>query len=147
MGTLKQFHDAGKVRMIGISNADPEQIGQARDVLGPALVSVQNQYSPRFRSSEPELELCNRLGLAFLPWSPLGGAGRAARLGSRHTSFETVADELGVSPQRVCLAWMLARSPVVVPIPGASRPETIKDSAAAADLTLTGDDLARLDAA
>lgn len=145
MATLKELHDAGKVRMIGISNADPDQISQARSILGAALVSVQNQYSPRFRSSEPELRLCDELGLAFLPWSPLGGAGQAARLGGRHTAFDKVAVELGISPQRVCLAWMLAKSPSVIPIPGASRPESIIDSAAAADLRLSDEHLALLD--
>lgn len=145
MGTLKELHDEGKARMVGISNADPDQIRLAREILGDALVSVQNEFSPRFRSSEPELRLCDELGLAFLPWSPLGGAARAGGLGGRHTAFEEVGSELGVSPQRVCLAWMLAKSPVVVPIPGSSRPETITDSAAAADLELTADQLARLD--
>lgn len=146
MLTLKEMHEAGKVRMVGISNANPAQIRQAREVLGSALVSVQNQYSPRFRSSEPELRLCDELGLAFLPWSPLGGAARAGRLGDRHTSFEKVAAELGVSPQQVCLAWMLAKSPCVIPIPGSSRPESIADSARAADLDLSAEHLARLDA-
>lgn len=147
MLTLKEMHDSGKVAMVGISNANPMQIRQARDILGSALVCVQNQYSPRFRSSEPELRLCDELGLAFLPWSPLGGADQAGRLGRRHTGFEAVGAELGVSPQRVCLAWLLAKSPGVIPIPGASRPESIRDSARAADLDLTDDQLARLDAA
>lgn len=146
MGTLKEIHDAGKARMIGLSNADPDQIRLAGDILGTALVSVQNEFSPRFRSSEPELRLCDQLGLAFLPWSPLGGAGSAHGLGRRHTAFEDVAAEVGASPQRVCLAWMLAKSPVVIPIPGASRPESITDSAAAAELELSAEQLARLDA-
>ncbi|MFI6483509.1 aldo/keto reductase [Nonomuraea sp. NPDC050663] len=145
MGTLKEIHDAGKARMLGLSNADPDQIRLARSILGDALVSVQNEFSPRFRSSEPELRLCDELGLAFLPWSPLGGARQAGGLGGRHTAFEEVAAEVGVSPQRVCLAWMLAKSPVVIPIPGASRPESIIDSAAAVELRLSAEQLARLD--
>jgi aryl-alcohol dehydrogenase-like predicted oxidoreductase len=108
---------------------------------------VQNQFSPAFRSSEPELELCDELGIAFLPWSPLGGISKAGELGSGHAAFARVAKARGVSPQRVCLAWMLAKSPVVVPIPGASRPETIRDSLGATDLTLTPQELAELDAA
>jgi len=147
IGALKELLDEGKIRMAGISNADPGQIRQANEILGGRLVSVQNQFSPGFRSSEPELELCTELGIAFLPWSPLNGIGGAGALGTRHAAFAEIGRAYGVSPQRVCLAWMLARSPVVVPIPGASRPETIRDSAAAADLALTGDDLARLDAA
>jgi aryl-alcohol dehydrogenase-like predicted oxidoreductase len=142
LGALKELHDAGKVRMVGISNADSGQIRQAVEILGDALVSVQNQYAPNFRSSEAELRLCAELGLAFLPWSPLGGAARAPE--SAGTAFTEVATEHGVSPQQVALAWMLARSPAVIPIPGSSRPETIRDSAAAADLELTADQLARL---
>ncbi|MFI9465117.1 aldo/keto reductase [Streptomyces xiamenensis] len=145
VGTLAELLDEGKIRMAGISNADPEQIEQANAILGGRLVSVQNQYSPAFRSSEAELELCTELGIAFLPWSPLGGIAQAGDLGSRFAPFAQVARDRGVSPQRVCLAWMLAKSPVVVPIPGASRPETITDSAAAQELTLTADELATLD--
>jgi aryl-alcohol dehydrogenase-like predicted oxidoreductase len=142
LGALKELHDAGKVRMLGLSNANPDQIRQGVDILGDALVSVQNQYAPNFRSSEPELELCTELGLAFLPWGPLGGAGKASE--SAGSAFTEVAGELGVSPQQVALAWMLAKSPVVIPIPGSSRPETITDSAAAADLELSAEQLARL---
>ena len=143
IGALKELYDAGKIRMAGISNADPDQIRTAQGILGGALVSVQNQFAPNFRSSEPELRLCAELGLAFLPWSPLGGIGRAGRI-AQQADFAAVADAHGVSPQQVCLAWMLAKSPAVVPIPGSSRPETITDSAEAADLRLTDDELARL---
>ncbi|MFI6932057.1 aldo/keto reductase [Streptomyces sp. NPDC050287] len=147
VGAIRDLLDAGKIRMAGISNADPDQIRQAYEILGGRLVSVQNQFSPAFRSSEPELRLCDELGIAFLPWSPLGGISRAGELGSAHAPFDRIAQARGVSPQRVCLAWMLAKSPVVVPIPGASRPETIRDSAAATDLVLTADEVAELDAA
>ena len=143
IGALKELYDAGKIRMAGISNADPDQIRTAQGILGGALVSVQNQFAPNFRSSEPELRLCAELGLAFLPWSPLGGIGRAGRI-AQQADFAAVADAHGVSPQQVCLAWMLAKSPAVVPIPGSSRPETITDSAEAADLRLTDEELARL---
>ena len=146
VGVLGELLDAGKIRMAGISNADPDQIREAKEVLAGRLVSVQNQYSPAFRSSLPELRLCAELGLAFLPWSPLGGISQAGDLGSTHAAFAEVAEAHGVSPQQVTLAWMLATSPVVVPIPGASRPETARDSAAAADLALTADELAALDA-
>src|SRR4029077_12146232 len=108
-------------------------------------VSVQNQYSPAYRSSEPELRLCERLGIAFLPWSPLGGIKNAAELGTRYRPFADVAAELGVTAQQVTLAWMLASSPVVIPIPGSSRPETIRASAAAVDVVLTPEQEARLD--
>lgn len=143
MGALKDLHDAGKIEMAGISNADPAQIRLAHDILGDRLVSVQNEYSPRFRSSEPEIDVCAELGLAFLPWSPLGGITRGGELLER-AAFTEIAAARGVSPQRVCLAWELARSPVVIPIPGASRPESILDSVGAATLELTEEELARL---
>jgi aryl-alcohol dehydrogenase-like predicted oxidoreductase len=144
---LAELLDEGKIRFAGISNANPDQIRRAQEVLGGRLTSVQNQFSPAFRSSEPELELCAELGIAFLPWSPLGGIGKAGGLGSAHAAFQEVAQAHGTSPQQVCLAWMLAKSPVVIPIPGSSRPETIRDSAGATELTLTPDELARLDTA
>jgi len=131
--------------MAGISNANPDQIRVANVVLDGRLASVQNQLSPAFRSSEPELELCTDLGIAFLPWSPLGGISQAADLGSRFAEFAAVARVHGVSPQQVCLAWLLAKAPVVVPIPGSTHPETIRDSAAAADLRLSAEELGRLD--
>ncbi len=146
VGAIGELLDAGKIRMAGISNANPDQIRLAQKVLDGRLVSVQNQYSPAYRSSTPELELCAELGIAFLPWSPLGGISKASDLGSRFAPFQQVADERDVSPQQVTLAWMLATAPVVVPIPGSSRPETIRDSVAAADLVLTDDEMARLNA-
>src|SRR5215470_15728621 len=125
VAVLGELLDAGKIRLAGISNANPDQIREAQQVLGGRLVSVQNQFSPAFRSSEPELKVCDELGIAFLPWSPLGGIGRAGLLGDRFAAFQEIADAHGVSPQVVCLAWELAKSPVVIPIPGSSRPETI----------------------
>jgi aryl-alcohol dehydrogenase-like predicted oxidoreductase len=144
IGAVRDLLDEGKIQMAGISNANPQQIRQANEILGGRLVSVQNQFSPAFQSSRPELELCDEMGIAFLPWSPLGGISSAGKLGSRFAPFQEVAQAHGVSPQQVCLAWMLALSPVVVPIPGSSRPETIRDSVKAADLQLTPDELARL---
>ncbi|MFD7894744.1 MULTISPECIES: aldo/keto reductase [unclassified Streptomyces] len=147
IGGLRDLLDEGKIQQAGISNANPEQIRSAQEILGGRLVSVQNQFSPAFRSSEPELELCTELGIAFLPWSPFGGIRRAGELGSSHGAFARIAEAHGVSPQQVCLAWMLAKSPVVVPIPGSSRPETIRDSVGAADLVLDAAEVAELDAA
>ncbi|WP_330173193.1 aldo/keto reductase [Streptomyces sp. NBC_01498] len=146
VGALRDLLDEGKIQQAGISNANPEQIRLAYDILGGRLAAVQNQFSPAFRSSEPELELCAELGVAFLPWSPFGGIRNAGGLGSSHSPFQSVADAHGVSPQRVCLAWLLAKSPAVVPIPGSSRPETVADSTAAADLELTAAEVAQLDA-
>jgi aryl-alcohol dehydrogenase-like predicted oxidoreductase len=147
VGAVRDLLDAGKIRYAGVSNATPERIRLSNEILGGRLVSVQNQFSPAFRSSEPELALCDELGIAFLPWSPFGGISRAGELGSRFAPFARVAKEHDVSPQQVCLAWLLAKSPVVIPIPGSSRPETIRDSAAAVHLTLTAEEIAELDAA
>jgi aryl-alcohol dehydrogenase-like predicted oxidoreductase len=147
VGALAELLDAGTIRMAGISNASPDQIREANEVLGGRLVSVQNQFSPAYRSSEPELELCQQMGIAFLPWSPLGGITSASDLGGRHAAFKEVADAHGVTPQQVTLAWMLALGDVVIPIPGSSRPETARASAEASELTLTDEEVARLSAA
>jgi aryl-alcohol dehydrogenase-like predicted oxidoreductase len=144
MGGLKALLDEGLIAAAGISNADPEQIRLAHDILGDGLVAVQNQFSPSFQSSRPEIDLCADLGLAFLAWSPLGGMSAAAELGSRWQGFAEVAERYGVSPQRVCLAWELSLSDAVIPIPGASRPESIADSVQAMKLTLDPADLERL---
>ena len=147
VGAIRDLLDDGVIRMAGISNANPQQIRDAQEILGGRLVSVQNQFSPNFRSSEPELVLCDELGIAFLPWSPLGGISRAAGLGDRFAPFQEIAAAHGVSPQVICLAWELAKSPVVIPIPGSSRPATIIDSATAVDVVLSADEVATLDAA
>ncbi|QDZ16037.1 aldo/keto reductase [Humibacter ginsenosidimutans] len=140
---LRDLLDDGVIEMAGISNASVDQIDIAQDVLGGRLVSVQNQYSPRFRSSEPELEYCTELGIAFLPWSPLGGIGRNGA-GEGFEAFQDVADARGVSPQVVTLAWELAKGRGVIPIPGASRPESVLDSVTAVDIDLTPEELERL---
>ena len=143
VGALAELQAAGKVRLVGLSNVSVDQIRQARQLV--QVASVQNEFSPRFRRSEGELAFCAAQRIAFLPWSPLGGIGRGGSLGQRHRAFAEVADAHGVSPQQVALAWELAKAPVVIPIPGARRPESILDSAAAATLRLSADDLARLD--
>jgi aryl-alcohol dehydrogenase-like predicted oxidoreductase len=147
VGALRDLLDDGKIRMAGVSNANIEQITQANEILGGRLVSVQNQFSPAFRSSEQELAFCAEQRIAFLPWSPLGGISKAGELGAAHAAFQEVAAAHGVSAQQVTLAWMLAKASNVIPIPGSSRPETIRDSAAAVELELTADELAALDAA
>ncbi|MCU1581074.1 MAG: aldo/keto reductase [Microbacteriaceae bacterium] len=147
VGAIRDLLDDGKIRMAGISNANPDQIRLAQEILGGRLVSVQNQYSPAFRSSEPELVVADELGVAFLPWSPLGGISSASALGDRFAPFQAVANERGLTPQVVALAWHLSKSPHVIPIPGASRPESIRNSVQAAEITLSGEELATLDAA
>ncbi len=146
VGALADLLDEGKILMAGVSNATVAQIDEAQRVLSGRLVSVQNQFSPRFRSSEGELAHCQALGLAFLPWSPLGGIGRAGAIEGAHPAFAAVASEVDASPQQVTLAWMLAKGSRVIPIPGSSRPETAVASAAAADVALTPEQVSRLDA-
>ncbi|MFD6133938.1 aldo/keto reductase [Isoptericola sp. NPDC060257] len=144
IGALVELLDEGTIVEAGISNASVAQIDEANEVLGGRLASVQNQFSPAFRSSLVELEHCASLGVAFLPWSPLGGIRRAGEVGTAHAAFGRVAEARGVSPQQVTLAWELALAPVVVPIPGASRPASVEDSARAVDLVLTAEELAEL---
>lgn len=144
VGALAELLDEGVIRMAGISNANVDQIRSANKVLGGRLVSVQNQFSPAFVSSYPELELCTDMGIAFLPWSPLGGIRNAAQVGQRHADFARISKAHGVSPQQVTLAWELALSPVVIPIPGASRPQSIQDSAKAVDIDLSADEIKEL---
>ena len=146
VGALADLLDEGKILMAGVSNASVARIDEAQQVLGGRLVSVQNQFSPRFRSSEGELEHCEKLGIVFIPWSPMGGIGRSDDIERTHPAFAAVAKEVGASPQQVTLAWMLAKGSRVIPIPGSSRPETAVSSAAAAAIELTPDQVARLDA-
>jgi aryl-alcohol dehydrogenase-like predicted oxidoreductase len=143
--TVKQ---EGLVSEIGISNASVEEIEIALDVLGAGgLAAVQNEFSPKFNhTSKQELDFCAEHGVAFVPWSPLGGASGAARVGERFAVLAEVADRLGVSPQQVTLAWELALGDHVIPIPGSSRPESISDSAAAMSLELSADDIALISA-
>jgi aryl-alcohol dehydrogenase-like predicted oxidoreductase len=141
IGAIKELQDEGKVRWIGISNADVEQIELACSLA--EIVSVQNQLSLEYRSpiAKGEVEACEQRGIAFLPWSPLGGIPKAAEAAGRHDAVSRAADAHGVSPQQVALAWLLSLSPCVVPIPGTTRPESILDSVAAAELELSGDEL------
>jgi aryl-alcohol dehydrogenase-like predicted oxidoreductase len=144
IGAIRDLLDEGVIELAGISNANVAQIDEANEILGGRLVSVQNQFSPAFRSSLVELDHCAALGIAFLPWSPLGGIRRASAVGQHHSAFQDVAEAHEVSPQQVALAWELSLATVVIPIPGASRPESIEDSVRAVELDLSDDELADL---
>ncbi len=139
VGALEELRAEGKIRFVGVSNADPEQIREADATT--RLAAVQNQLSPTFTSSLPELRLCAELGIAFLPGPRSAGSGRTPPAGSSARSPPSGRS----APQQVVLAWLLALDDVVVPIPGASRPASIQSSAAAADLELSSDELARLE--
>ena len=141
IGAIKELQDEGKVRWVGISNANVEQIELACSIVD--VVAVQNQLSLEYRSpiDKGEVAECEKRGIAFLPWSPLGGIRSAAQAAGSHDPVQAAADAHGVSPQQVALAWLLSLSDVVIPIPGASRPESILDSVKAVDLELTADEL------
>jgi aryl-alcohol dehydrogenase-like predicted oxidoreductase len=145
MATLATLQQEGLIRAVGISNASIEEIEIAQQVLGDNLASVQNEFSPKHPGSIGELRYCGKHGIAFLPWSPLGGTGGGGRgVGDRFAAFREVAEAHGVSPQRVVLAWELALDPRVIPIPGARRAASIQDSALAPDLELSAEDVQRL---
>jgi aryl-alcohol dehydrogenase-like predicted oxidoreductase len=146
IGAFKELQDEGKVRWVGISNANVEQIELACSIVD--VVAVQNQLSLEYRSpiGKREVAECEKRGIAFLPWSPLGGIRSAAQAAGRHDPVQAAADAHGVSPQQVALAWLLSLSEVMIPIPGASRPESIVDSVKAVDLELTDDELAAIGA-
>lgn len=145
VGALRDLLDEGLVQMVGISNADVSLIAVAQEVLGGRLSSVQNELSISVRSSEAEVAICAEQGVAFLAYQPLGGRGGAAGLGTRHHVLQQLADEHGASPQRIALAWLLAKSPNVIPIPGARRPATITDSLKAVEIRLTRQEIETLD--
>ncbi len=143
IGALADLLDEGLTRTVGISNVNPDQIRLAHRILGDRLVAVQNQFSPGFRSSEPEIDVTGELGLAFVAWSPLGGY-RKPLDEPKFAPFQKIADARGISRAQVILAWELARAPHVIPIPGSHRTATILDSLKAADLELTDAELASL---
>lgn len=145
--TFAEFKREGLVKTIGISNANVEEIEIAVEVLGDSLGSVQNEFSPARRCATDTLTVCKENQLAFLPWSPLGGtSGGATHVGENFAAFGQVAQAHDVSPQQVVLAWELATYERMIPIPGASRPESIADSARAVELELSDDEVALLDA-
>jgi aryl-alcohol dehydrogenase-like predicted oxidoreductase len=140
VGALKELQDEGKIRWIGLSNVNVDQLEEA---LGIAeIVAIQNQLSLEFTSplAKGEVQAATERGIAFLPWSPLGGIGNAESPGGVNP-VKQAAERHGVSPQQVALAWLLSLGPTVIPIPGASRPETITDSLKAARLELMPDEL------
>jgi aryl-alcohol dehydrogenase-like predicted oxidoreductase len=149
--SLRAVQDAGLVARIGLSNCTLPELDLALDLLGgPAdggIVSVQNEWSPRYREDADVLARCAELGIAFLPWSPLGGAEQAHDVGSRYAVVAEVAAEAGCSPQEAVLAWLRQSSPVMIPIPGASRPATVTSIVMSTTVQLTPGQVERLSAA
>jgi aryl-alcohol dehydrogenase-like predicted oxidoreductase len=141
VGALKELQDEGKIRHVGVSNVSVEELEEARSIVD--VVSVQNRFNLGDRSSADVLAICERDGLAFFPWFPLA-AGDLARPGG---VLDEIARGHDATPGQVALAWLLARSPVTLPIPGTGSVEHLEENVAAADLRLTGEERARLDEA
>jgi aryl-alcohol dehydrogenase-like predicted oxidoreductase len=137
VGTLAELQRAGKIRHLGVSNVTVQQLDEARRIA--PIISVQNEYNIENRSDDPVLAACEKAGIAFIPWFPLG-AGRALR----SAKVKRIAARLNATPAQVALAWLLARSPVMLPIPGTSSVAHLEENAAAAALTLSPADLAAL---
>jgi aryl-alcohol dehydrogenase-like predicted oxidoreductase len=135
LGALAELRREGKIRHVGVSNVSVDELARARAIV--PVVSVQNRFSVGDRAEEPVLEACERLGLAFLPWRPLETA-RA------YSSARRVAGRLGATPAQVALAWLLARSPVIAPIPGTSSLEHLEENVATLDVRLTAAELDEL---
>ena len=139
IGGLAELQAEGKVRQIGVCNVNLEQLSRARSVA--SIVSVQNSYSLADRTWEAVVAVCERDRLAFLPWMPLyGGA-----LAGRFSRLDRVASAHGAKPAQVALAWLLHRSPVMLPIPGTTSLEHLKENMAARDLPLTADEVDALE--
>ena len=139
VSALAELQDEGKIRHIGVSNVDEDELARARTVA--RIVSVQNEYNVADRSSEPVLRVCERDGLAFLPYFPIGAGWRATK---PTEAVRSVADKHGVTPHQVALAWLLHHSPVTLPIPGTSSLAHLEENVAAAGLALDAEDLAAL---
>ncbi len=140
VGAIKELQDEGKVRHVGVCNVGRGDLETARSIV--EVVSVQNRYSVVDRSSEKVLDVCTRDGLGFLPWFPLG----AGNLGDDAAStLDEVAAEHDASRFQVALAWLLAHSPVMLPIPGTSKVAHLEENVGAAAIELTAEQLAKLD--
>ncbi|MGW6771037.1 aldo/keto reductase [Streptomyces sp. NPDC055037] len=133
LGALRELQTAGKVGRLGLSEITVAELDQAREIID--VVSVQNRYSLVDREHEAVLVACEAAGIAFLPWRPVAGAASGATAESE--AIAGVADELGATPAQISLAWLLDRSPVILPIPGTARIDHLEENVAAADLRLT----------
>jgi pyridoxine 4-dehydrogenase len=139
VGTLAELQAEGKVRYIGLSNVGAEAIEAAQKLV--PIVSVQNEFNVGERGSEDEvIDLCEREGIAYLPWRPIGKGSLSRSRGP----LGRIAAKHGVTPAQVALAWLLARSPVILPIPGTLSPAHLEQNVAALELELSAEDLAQL---
>jgi pyridoxine 4-dehydrogenase len=141
VGAMRELQDEGKVRHVGVSNVTVDQLEEAREIVD--VVSVQNRFNLAERDSEDVLERCEELGICFFPWFPLA-AGDLAEPGGVAAE---IAEAHAASAGQIALAWLLHRSPVVVPIPGTSSVEHLEENVAATEITLSGDEVERLSSA
>ncbi len=137
--TIKSLIDDGVIRFAGLSEVSVEEIEAARKVF--PVATVQNRYNLVDRGSEPVLEYCEKHGIGFIPWYPLA-AGDLARPGS---VLDAIARKHNAAPSRIALAWVLKRSPVMLPIPGTAQVKHLEENVAAVDITLSDEDFAALD--
>lgn len=144
MGAFVELQQEGKIRMVGGSNFSIEQI-DAITAFCP-LVSIQNVFNPLYTQERKVIAHCKAKGIAFLPWSPLGGGDAARSMGQTKPAFQRVADAHGVSVAQTILAWHLAQGEHVIPIPSSRRPEGLLECLGALDVALTPDEVAMLDA-
>lgn len=145
LAPAKEAVEKGMIRFVGVSNFSVEQIKRARDVID--IVSVQNQYNPWSRQPESDgvLEYCEKEKLTFIPWSPLGGSRRVSKL-EDIDAIASLAKEKAVSVYQIVLAWLRAKSPAIVPIPGATKKSSIEDSVKAVNVTLSEAEVHHIDA-
>lgn len=142
LGALKVLQDAGKIRHVGLSEVTPKEIERARKIL--PIVSIQNEYNIADRKSDDALAYCEKEKLGFIPWSPIGG-GRS-NLRKPGSPLEAEAKRHGVSVVQLALAWLLQRSPVMLPIPGTSSLAHLEENVASAKLQLTPADWKAIEA-
>ena len=141
----------GYVQHIGLSNVNAEQLRKAIEIGGTpsegGIVSVQNEFSPRYRLWADVIDICTEYGIAYLPWSPLGGGSNFQKIATgEFGAFDRIAEEKGVSAYALTIAWHLNQFPTSIPIPGASRAESILDSLSGAAITLSSEEIAELNA-
>jgi len=139
VGAAKQFQDEGKIKHIGISNVNVEQLRIAQSIA--TIVSVQNQYNASYRESEPVLEVCDREKIVFIPWFPV-----AAGEIHEHDAISEIAKAKNVTPYQIAIAWLLMRSPVMLPIPGTSSIAHLEENVAAGAIELTDEEFSKIGA-
>jgi aryl-alcohol dehydrogenase-like predicted oxidoreductase len=139
LGALKDLQAQGKIKHIGLSEVSIQQIEHARTIV--PIVSVQNRYSVTDRGSDAVLEYCEKEKLGFIPWFPLA----AGKVSGTDSPISHVATQTHATPSQVALAWLLARSPVMLPIPGTSKVKHLEENVAAAELKLNADNMKELD--